>query len=93
MEVTGRKVSWEIVTVQAGGGNGNRAVVVGGGSGGRDNIPEAQSQMDIDIEVAQLQYIIPSQEHEDALYLQSFTATFVLVWFMRIHSIRDTKTR
>ncbi len=78
MEVTGRKVSWEIATVQAGGGNGNRAVVVGGGSGGRDNIPEAQSQMVIDIEVAQLQYIIPSQEHV-ALYLQSFTATFVLV--------------
>lgn len=52
-----------------GGGNGNRAVVMGGGSGGRENIPEAQSQMIIDIEVAQLQYVIPSQKHEDALYL------------------------
>lgn len=30
MEVTGRKVSWEIATVRVGGGNENRAVVVGG---------------------------------------------------------------
>lgn len=79
MEMTGRKVSWEIAAVWVGGGNGNRAVVVGEGGGGRENIPEAQSQMVTDIEVAQLQYVIPSQEHEDTLYLQSFAATFVLV--------------
>lgn len=44
-------MSWEIATVRVGGGNENRAVVVGGvGEGTKlEKIPEAQSQMVIDI--------------------------------------------
>lgn len=48
MEVTGRKVSWEIATVRVGDGNENRAGGVGEGTKQGKN-SEAQSQMVIDI--------------------------------------------
>lgn len=65
MELTGRKVSWEIATVRVGDGSEKW-------SGGRDQVGKKFRGSEPDghwyIEVAQLQYVVPSHEHEETLY-------------------------